>query len=383
MAKILPTLFITESKKYRTNKFKPLNAFSKIVNQDSFYKQDLITMLNADEEDQIMLFKKSRKITDLYIGKKVHLRGLIEYSNVCIKDCLYCGIRKSNKNIEHYTLSDEEVIQCALNALENNYGSIAIQSGERTDKIFISKITRLLKEIKKISNGKLGITLSLGEQTLETYKEWFNAGAHRYLLRIETSNRALYAKIHPNNDLHNFDKRLETLHNIRKAGFQLGTGVMIGLPHQTIENLADDLLFLKALDVDMVGMGPYIEHFETPLIDVQYLLKTPQERLNLTLKMIASLRILMKDINIVAATALQAIDKMSREKAIQYGANILMPNITPGNFRNNYKLYPNKPCTDENTEDCNSCIDARMSMIGSQIGYNEWGDSRHFTKLKI
>jgi len=360
-----------------------LNAFSKIVNQDSFTKQDLITMLNAEEEYQIILFKKSREITDSFIGNKVHLRGLIEYSNICIKDCLYCGIRKSNKNTQRYTLSDEYVIQCALYAVKNNYGSIAIQSGERTDKLFISKITSLLKEIKKISNGKLGITLSLGEQTLETYKEWFNAGAHRYLLRIETSNRELYSKIHPKNDLHNFDNRLEALQNIRKAGFQLGTGVMIGLPHQTIENLADDLLFLKALDVDMVGMGPYIEHFETPLSNTHHLLKSREERLDLTFKMIASLRILMKDINIVAATALQAIDKMGREKAIRYGANILMPNITPGNFRNNYKLYQDKPCTDESATDCNTCIDARMSLIGSQIGYNEWGDSRHFTNSKV
>jgi biotin synthase len=360
-----------------------LNAFSKIVNQDTFNKQDLIAMLNASGDDQTLLYQKSRAITDYYIGNKVHLRGLIEYSNVCIKDCLYCGIRKSNKNTQRYTLSDEEVIQCALYALENNYGSIAIQAGERNDKLFISKITRLLKEIKNLSDGKLGITLSLGEQTLETYKEWFNAGAHRYLLRIETSNRELYSKIHPNNTLHNFDKRLEALQNIRKAGFQLGTGVMIGLPHQTIENLADDLLFLKAMDVDMVGMGPYIEHQETPLFEAHHLLKPRQERLDLTFKMIATLRILMKDINIVAATALQAIDKMGREKAIRYGANILMPNITPGNFRNNYKLYEDKPCTDENATDCNSCIDLRMSMIGSRIGYNEWGDSRHFTNSKI
>lgn len=340
-------------------------------------------MLNADQEDQILLFKKSKEITDSFIGNKVYLRGLIEYSNVCIKDCLYCGIRKSNKNNPRYTLSDEDVIQCALYALEHNYGSIAIQSGERTDTIFISKITRLLQEIKKLSNGKLGITLSLGEQTLDTYKEWFDAGAHRYLLRIETSNRELYSKIHPNNSLHSFDKRLEALQNIRNAGFQLGTGVMIGLPHQTIDHLADDLLFLKALDVDMVGMGPYIEHLETPLNEAHHLLQSRQKRLDLTFKMIAMLRILMKDINIVAATALQAIDKMGREKAIRYGANILMPNITPGNFRKNYKLYQDKPCTDENATDCNSCIDIRMSMIGSQIGYNEWGDSLHFTNTII
>ncbi|WP_395048466.1 [FeFe] hydrogenase H-cluster radical SAM maturase HydE [Flavobacterium sp.] len=360
-----------------------MNAFSKIVNQETFNKQDLISMLNTVGDEQALLYQKSRAVKDYYIGNTVHLRGLIEYSNVCIKDCLYCGIRKSNKNTQRYTLSDEDVFQCALYALENNYGSIAIQAGERTDQLYISKITSLLKEIKKLSNGKLGITLSLGEQTLDTYKEWFDAGAHRYLLRIETSNRELYSKIHPNNRLHNFDKRIEALQNIRKVGFQLGTGVMIGLPHQTIENLADDLLFLKAMDVDMVGMGPYIEHQDTPLHEMNHLLKSRQERLDLTIKMIATLRILMKDINIVGATALQAIDKMGREKAIRYGANILMPNITPGNFRKKYKLYEDKPCTDENSVDCNNCIDARMSLIGSRIGYNEWGDSRHFTNSKF
>lgn len=360
-----------------------MKSLFKIVNQDTFDKQDLIKMLTAKGYDRIMLFKKAREITDLHCANKVHLRGLIEYSNVCIKDCLYCGIRKSNKNLIRYTMNDKDVVQCALDALEKKYGSIAIQSGERTDKFFVSKISHLLKEIKNLSDGKLGITLSLGEQTLETYQEWFDAGAHRYLLRIEASNRELYSKIHPDNDLHNFDQRLEALQNIKKVGFQLGTGVMIGLPHQTIENLADDLLFMKALDVDMVGMGPYIEHQETPLFKDLHLLKTHQERLDLTFKMIATLRILMKDINIVAATALQAIDKMGREKAIGYGANIMMPNITPAIFKKNYNLYPNKPCIDENTEESSLYIDTKMKIIGSEIGYYEWGDSRHFTNSKV
>ncbi len=359
-----------------------MNNFIAIFNKEILEKQDLITLLNAEGEHKKLLFQKSREITDFYIGNKVHLRGLIEYSNICIKDCFYCGIRKSNRNTHRYTILDEEVIQCAKYALDNKYASIVIQAGERTDAVFISKITNIVKEIKELSNGKLGITLSLGEQTLDTYKEWYNAGAHRYLLRIETSNRELYNIIHPENALHNFENRIEALHNIRKAGFQLGTGVMIGLPNQTVENLADDLLFLKELDVDMVGMGPYIEHSETPLFETSHLLKTKQERLDLAFKMIATLRILMKDINIAAATALQAIDPMGREKAIKYGANILMPNITPGNFRNNYKLYEDKPCTDENPIDCNTCIDLRMSMIGSEIGYNEWGDSKHFTNQK-
>ncbi|MDP3312553.1 [FeFe] hydrogenase H-cluster radical SAM maturase HydE [Lutibacter sp.] len=359
-----------------------MSKFVDILNKDNFSKQDLISMLDAEGTDKKLLYKKSREITDKFVGNKVYLRGLIEYSNVCIKDCLYCGIRKSNTNQQRYTISDKEVISCAQYALDNNYGSIVIQAGERTDAIFIAKITSLLNEIGKISNGKLGITISLGEQTLDVYKEWFNAGAHRYLLRIETSNRELFQKIHPINQLHSFDTRIEALHNIRKAGFQLGTGVMIGLPHQTIENLADDLLFLKAMDVDMVGMGPYIEHQNTPLFEAINLLSTKKERLELAFNMIATLRILMKDINIAAATALQAIDGFGRERAIKIGANILMPNITPGNFRNKYKLYEDKPCTDENPIDCNTCIDLRMSMIGSKVGYNEWGDSIHFKQNK-
>ncbi len=340
-------------------------------------------MLNAEGENRIVLFKKVREITDLHIGNKVHLRGLIEYSNVCIKDCLYCGIRKSNKNSHHYTLPDEEVIKCTNIALKNKYGSIAIQAGERADKLFVSKISHLLKEIKNLSQGKLGITLSLGEQSLKTYQEWFDAGAHRYLLRIEASNRELFNKIHPNNSMHNFDKRLEALQNIKKIGYQLGTGVMIGLPYQTIENLADDLLFMKDLNVDMVGMGPYIEHPDTPLFQTHHLLKNYNKRLDLTFKMIATLRILMKDINIVATTALQANDKMGREKAIGYGANIIMPNITPANFKKNYKIYPSKNLFEENTEDCNSCLETKMNIIGSEIEYEKWGDSKHFTNSKV
>ncbi len=353
-------------------------SFAEILKKENFSKLNLVNMLNAQGADKKLLYKKSREITDRFVGNKVYLRGLIEYSNVCIKDCYYCGIRKSNKNQQRYTISDKEVLESAVYAFENNYGSIVIQAGERTDAVFTAKITGLLKEIKKLSNGKLGITLSLGEQTLEVYKEWFNAGAHRYLLRIETSNRELYQKIHPKNELHNFDTRIKALHNIRKAGFQLGTGVMIGLPHQTIENLADDLMFFKALDVDMVGMGPYIEHEATPLIVDKCLLQSKKERLELAFNMIAALRIVMKDINIAATTALQAIDGFGREKAIKIGANILMPNITPGNFRNKYKLYEEKPGTDKNQKDFNTCIDLNLSKIGSEVGYNEWGDSIHF-----
>jgi biotin synthase len=351
-----------------------------ILSKEELNKTDIIALLNTEGEDLKSLFKKSAEIRNTYCGNTVYLRGLIELSNICSKDCLYCGIRKSNTNTKRYNLTDEEVLQAARFAFENNYGSVVIQSGELQSDFNTRRIEHLCKEIKKLSNEELGITLSCGEQTIETYKRWHDAGAHRYLLRIEASNPELYAKLHPNNDLHSFEKRLESLDLLKEAGFQVGTGVMIGLPFQTIEHLADDLLFMKAKDIDMCGMGPYIEHIDTPLYQHKDMLMPLEERFRLTLKMLAILRIMMKDINMAATTALQAIDKIGREKAIQIGANILMPNITPGIYRDNYKLYDNKPCTDESAEDCAGCIEGRVKLAGAKIGYGEWGDSKHFAQ---
>lgn len=352
-----------------------------LLHKKSLEKDDIIALLSANEEDSRKLFERSAEIKEKYVGNKVYFRGLIEFSNICGKNCYYCGIRAGNTNVERYNLSDEEIIDAARFAYENRYASVVLQSGELANETFISRIERLLSEIKKLSNSELGITLSVGEQSEETYQRWFNAGAHRYLLRIESTNRSLFEKIHPQNENHSFETRMKSLYSLKKTGYQVGTGVMIGLPFQTLEDLADDLLFIREFDTDMVGMGPYIEHPDTPLFEYNHLLLPQQERLQLALKMIAVLRIMMKDINIAAATALQAIDPMGREKAIKIGANIIMPNITPGKYRNNYKLYENKPCTDENPDDCTNCLEARISMTGNTIGYNEWGDSKHF-KLK-
>lgn len=353
-----------------------------ILHKDSLAKDDLIALLSATEEESKVLFRRAEEVKTEFVGNKVYFRGLIEFSNICGKNCFYCGIRAGNNNVSRYNLSDSEVLEAARFAYENHYASVVLQSGEIATDAFSCRIENLVNEIKTLSDGKLGITLSLGEQDEETYRRWFAAGAHRYLLRIETSNRALYQKIHPQNEHHDFNTRLQCLINLRNIGFQVGTGVMIGLPFQSIEDLADDLLFLKEFDVDMVGMGPYIEHPDTPLYEYRDLLKPKQDRLFLALKMIAVLRILMKDINIAAATALQAIDPMGREKGIKFGANIIMPNITPGVYRNSYALYEDKPCTDENPDDCAQCLEARISMTGNTIGYNEWGDSKHFANKK-
>ncbi|MGE5406505.1 MAG: [FeFe] hydrogenase H-cluster radical SAM maturase HydE, partial [Methanosarcina sp.] len=350
-----------------------------ILKKDSFSHSDIITLLESQGVERTLLFKRSSDIKEEYIGKKVWFRGLIEFSNICGKDCLYCGIRKGNKNQNRYNLSDEEILAAAKFAYDNKYGSIALQSGELEAEFFRGRVENLVRKIREMSDGKLGITLSVGEQEPEVYKRWFDAGAHRYLLRVESTNEALYHKIHPNDSKHSFQRRLNCLKSLQDIGYQTGTGVMIGLPFQTMDDLAGDLLFFKEFNIDMCGMGPYIEHADTPLIKFADSLMPLKDRFDLTLKMISILRIMMKDINIVAATALQAIDPIGREKAVMIGANIIMPNITPGKYRDSYKLYDNKPCTDDSAEDCQSCLEARISLADSEIVYGEWGDSRHYS----
>ena len=354
------------------------NSLQDIFNKEVLTKTDIVKLLMCEGEDRKALFAKSAEVKEKYIGKKVWLRGLIEFSNICRKDCFYCGIRKSNSNLVRYNLTDEEILRAAMFAYENNYGSIALQSGELENSTVTDRIEKLVREIKRISEGKLGITLSVGEQLPDVYKRWFDAGAHRYLLRIETTNELLYKKIHPDNETHDFNRRLACLKSLQDIGYQTGTGVMIGLPFQTIDDLADDLLFMHNFDIDMCGMGPYIEHADTPLIQASGLLLPLHQRFDLTLKMIAIIRIMMKNINIVASTALQAIDAIGREKAIAIGSNIIMPNITPGKYRNSYKLYDNKPCTDESADDCQKCLEARISLANTEIVYGKWGDSFHY-----
>ncbi len=354
-----------------------------ILDKETYIKDDLVQMLIAESPDRDRLFKKSMAVKEEYVQNKVYFRGLIEFSNSCRKDCLYCGIRKSNGKVHRYDIADEEILKAARFAWENHFGSVVLQSGELKGPAFTKRITALLDEMQRFSNGKLRITLSCGEQDKETYKEWFEHGAARYLLRIETSDRELYTKLHPNDTLHDFDERLQCLSDLRDLGYQTGSGVMIGLPFQTHESLAEDLLWMQSIDLDMIGMGPYLEHEDTPLYQYRHLLMPQKKRFELALKMVAALRILMKDVNIAAATALQSIDKRGREKAIKIGANVIMPNITPGEFRDDYHLYNNKPCTDENPEDCKTCLEMRVGLAGNKIAYDEWGDSKHYDKRVV
>jgi len=347
-----------------------------ILEKDFWRKEDIARLLASDEDE--IIFEKAAAVKSAHVGNKVYFRGLIEYSNRCAKNCFYCGIRSGNDKYTRYELTDEETLTAARFAWENRYASIVIQSGERSDAAFTEIIEYLIRKILEATGNELHITLSLGEQSEETYRRWLNAGAHRYLLRIEVSNPALYKKLHPDDGLHTHATRLEALAALRRAGYQVGTGVMIGLPFQTFDDLADDLIFFRDFDIDMAGMGPYIEHPDTPLYRFRDKIPSPDERVRLSLKMVALLRIMMKDINIAATTALQTLDPLGREKALRVGANVLMPNLTPEKYRSDYLLYENKPYVHDDAGACGADLESRILSIGNRIAYGEWGDSLHF-----
>jgi len=354
------------------------NRIDKILSERVFTKESLVELLNANTDDTAKIFAEARKIKKEYIGNKVHLRGLIELTNYCTKNCYYCGIASGVKNVNRYMLSMPEVEQAIRFIHENHYGGIVIQSGELQSEKFVSLIEEILHKANSISGNTLGITLSCGEQIPETYKRWKDAGAHRYLLRIEASNRDLYYKLHPRNKKHDFETRVSALYSLKELGYQTGTGVMIGLPFQTVEDLASDLLFMRDFDIDMCGMGPYIEHEDTPLYKFAHLAVNKTQKVQLSLKMIAILRIMMKDINIAATTAMQTLINGGREMALKAGANILMPNTTPGIFREHYSLYKNKPGLYEEAADSKDMIEKLIQRTGSITGYGEKGNAPHY-----
>lgn len=341
-------------------------------------RNELIRMLSLEDQDELDdLYKRAYEIKKQLVGTKVYFRGIIELSNVCSKNCFYCGIRSGNTDFKRYTISMQEALAEAKWCFDQRYGSLVIQAGERTDPAWVDFITELVTGVKKLSDGKLGITLCLGEQSEEAYTRWFEAGAHRYLLRIETTNQNLYKTLHPEG--HSFIYRRDCLRSLRRVGYQVGTGVMIGLPGQTMADVADDILFFYDEDVDMLGMGPYIPHQNTPL---RHLVDSfdPDQALVLGLKLIAACRIALKDINIAATTALQALHPEGRELGLLAGANVLMPNVTDTKYRDGYQLYEGKPNLDENADETMDSLSRKITAIGESIGFDEWGDSIHFAR---
>lgn len=346
----------------------------------------------GDEADRRMLHDAAYGVKLRHCGAKVSVRGLIEIGNVCAKDCHYCGIRKSNRKVARYALPVPEVIDLARTGLECGYASLVLQSGEIESPAHTAYISECLSGILAL-DGKLrpsredpvGITLSLGEQDEDVYRRWREDGATRYLLRIETSNPKLYQSLHPAG--HSFERRVECLRALRRCNYQVGTGVMIGLPEQTVRDLARDILFFAEIDADMIGMGPYIPHRDTPLGAASGLFSvarscagSPAERLRLGIDMIAATRLHLHDVNIAATTALQALAPDGREQGLLAGANVIMPNVTDVRYRRNYQLYEGKPNLDENAAETRLALERSIASIGETINYGHRGDSPHYTR---
>lgn len=355
-----------------------------LVGSDTLTKEEMLFLMDTKDPVELKkIFQKAYEVKCAYVKNKAYYRGLIEFSNRCIKDCKYCGIRRSNDKTDRFDMDREDILAMAKWAYDHEYGSICLQSGERADEAFVSYVEGVLRDIKEMTNNEIGITLCVGEHTEESYRRFHEAGADRYLLRIETTNPELYEKIHPKDELHSFETRVNCLKILQKLGYQVGTGVMIGLPGQTTEDLVNDIIFYKEMDIDMIGMGPYVVHHDTPLghealamgIDMK---EGKEERIRLGLLMIALTRLYLKDVNIAATTALQALDPLGREKGLQAGANILMPIITVSEHRAKYQLYDNKPCIDDEPSDCKQCLTRRVLSIGDEVGWAQQGNSVHY-----
>ncbi len=316
-------------------------------------KNKIIEILNTDSKND-WLFNLADKIRKEYLGDEVHLRGLIEFSNICRCNCKYCGLRSENKTIDRYRISEDDIVTYAGHAASMGYKTVVLQSGE--DKFFdTDTMCRIIKKIKEL---EVALTLSIGERTFDEYKAFKQAGADRYLIRIETTDKELYKKMHPNMD---FNNRIRCLENLKTIGYEVGTGCLVGLPQQTIDSLADDILFFKEIGADMIGIGPFIPHPQTPLKDAQH------GDFILALKVMALTRILLKDINIPATTAMETLNPNGRIIALQSGANVVMPNVTTTEYREKYEIYPNKICIHENPDKCRNCIEAKITSIGRTI----------------
>ena len=318
-----------------------------------FSRNDIIEILKDDSNND-WLFSLADKTREEYVGDEVHLRGLIEFSNICKRQCKYCGLRCEDKFIDRYRISKENIISYAEHAVNMGYKTIVLQSGE--DEYYNTDLMcEIIEGIKKLG---VALTLSIGEKTYEEYKAFKEAGADRYLIRIETTDKTLYNQMHPNRD---FDNRVRCLKDLGRLGYEVGTGCLVGLPNQTIESLADDILFFKEINADMVGIGPFIPHPHTPLKD------SATGSFTLALKVMALTRILLKDINIPATTAMETLNPNGRIIALQSGANVVMPNVTTTEYRAKYEIYPNKICINENPDKCKGCISAKIQSIARTV----------------
>ena len=303
------------------------------------------------------IFSRARGYQQKYYGHEIFVRGLIEMTSYCKNDCIYCGLRRSNRSAQRYRLSREEILDCAQEGYRLGFRTFVLQGGE--DPYYSAQdIADLVAELKK-AHPDCAVTLSLGERERRDYELWHEAGADRYLLRHETADFAHYAMLHPP-EL-SAAHRQNCLRELKDIGYQVGTGFMVGSPGQTAEHLAEDMLFLKELNPEMVGIGPFIPHHDTPFAN------EPAGTVELTLYLLGLIRLMIPDVLLPATTALGTIDPLGREKGVQAGANVIMPNLSPRAVRKKYELYDNKICTGEEAAECRGCLQRRMDSIGYTV----------------
>lgn len=335
--------------------------------------KDLISKLEkehflTEEEFKVLLEDNSKETTDFLAeratavkkeiyGTDVYIRGLIEFTNYCKNDCYYCGIRRENDKADRYRLTKEQILDCCEVGYNLGFRTFVLQGGE--DGYFTDE--RIIDIIKAIKAGypDCALTLSIGEKSYESYKAFYDAGADRYLLRHETADECHYGKIHPK-EL-SLANRKQCLYNLKEIGYQVGCGFMVGSPFQTTENIIEDLKFIKDLKPNMVGIGPFVPHKDTPFKDYA------QGSLELTLKLLSIIRLMHPHVLLPATTALGSINPLGREKGILAGANVVMPNLSPRDVRKKYLLYDNKICTGDEAAECIVCMKNRMKSIGHEV----------------
>ena len=333
------------------------DIIEKLYKEHNADREELLFLLNnIDDENKELLIKRADETRRKYYKDSVYLRVLIEFTNICSRHCRYCGIRADNKNADRYRLTKEQILSCAHIGEKLGYKTFVLQGGE--DPYFTDDImTDIISTIKE-KHPDCAITISLGERSYESYEKMFKAGADRYLIRHETASRKLYEKLHPNAS---FDNRRKCLYDLRKIGYQIGSGFMIGLPGQTNKDLVEDLIFVKELNPEMCGIGPFIPQKDTPLKDEK------GGTLEDTITMLAILRLLLPDCLIPATTSLGTIHPLGREMGLKAGANVVMPNLSPTDVREKYALYDGKICTGDEAAECRGCIERRINNAGYKV----------------
>ncbi|MCR1950312.1 [FeFe] hydrogenase H-cluster radical SAM maturase HydE [Clostridium sp. DSM 100503] len=333
------------------------SIIDKLYNFNNASGEELLFLLdNLSEDDKVYLVQKAHETRMKTYGDKVYMRGLIEFTNFCKKNCVYCGIRRSNKDADRYRLTMEDIMECVDIGDRLGYKTYVLQGGE--DDYFTDE--RMVEIIKMIKNKypNNAITLSLGERSYDSYKKMYEAGADRYLLRHETATKELYEKLHPGAS---FEERRQCLRNLKEIGYQIGAGFMVELPEQTNKDLVNDLLFVKELEPHMCGIGPFIPHKDTPLKDEK------AGTVEKTTTMLALVRLLLPNVLLPSTTALGSIDPTGREKGIKAGGNVVMPNLSPTSVREKYSLYDGKICTGDEAAECRKCIEGRINKAGFKV----------------